>query len=186
MDSPALAWESVYCVRPYNPHKLEGRKNPAFDRDLDGRLLDFKDGQYYAIREETKVFRTALAALTLPPNVLLAIIPAHRSAATNADQPLALVAEGIAAKESRFRLRIDCLLRTASIPRLASGGERTIDMHLRSMVVTAAVEGATVVLLDDVVTTEHSVAAARQLLAGAGAAQVAAIALARTVRYSKR
>jgi hypothetical protein len=27
MESPALAWESVYCVRAYNPHKLDGVKN---------------------------------------------------------------------------------------------------------------------------------------------------------------
>lgn len=186
MESPTLAWESVYCLRPYNPHKLDGVKNPAFDRDLDGRLLGFKDGQYYAIRDETKVFRTALAELTFPQATVLAIIPSHRSATTNADQPLAQVAHRIAGNESRFRLRVDCLLRTASIPRLASGGERTIDMHLRSMVVTADVNKATIVLLDDVVTTEHSIAAARQLLTSAGAAQVAAIALARTVRYSKR
>lgn len=44
MEEPTTAWETVYCLRPYHPHRIHGARNPGFDRDLDGRLLDFKDG----------------------------------------------------------------------------------------------------------------------------------------------
>jgi predicted amidophosphoribosyltransferase len=45
------------------------------------------------------------------------------------------------------------------------------------------VKGATVVVLDDTVTTGNSLLAARQLLSEAGADRVAAVALGRTLKY---
>jgi predicted amidophosphoribosyltransferase len=49
---------------------------------------------------------------------------------------------------------------------------------------TLDLRGETVIVLDDIVTTGYSIEACRTLLRKAGAARVAAIALARTVKQS--
>jgi len=186
-ESPAVAWDAEYCLRPYNPYRLTEGKNPAFSRILDGRLLDFKEGQAYAIAAETDVFREGLKQLSLPSHVILVIVPGHEARVTNVGRPLGCVAQNLAAADQRYTASVDTLIRTQTIPKLASHGHRSLDHHLASMTVTGATAliGATVVVLDDVVTTGHSIAAARRLLLVAGAKRVAAVALGRTVKYSE-
>jgi hypothetical protein len=74
MEEPATECETVYCLRPYNPFKINGVRNPHFDRALDGRLLDFKDGQHYAVAAEAKLFRAALGVIDLPPLSIVAVV----------------------------------------------------------------------------------------------------------------
>ena len=56
-ESPAEAWVTVFCQRTYNPYQAYGRRNPAFrgGPGLEGRLLDFKEGNARAIESETAV-----------------------------------------------------------------------------------------------------------------------------------
>jgi predicted amidophosphoribosyltransferase len=126
-----------------------------------------------------------LEALKLPKSTILVIVPGHTAAASNAGRPVALVAEALAAaKGSTYEARIDALIRATSIVKLARGGERSVDGQLDSMTLTnpASFKDRTVVVLDDVVTTEGSIRAARTLLERAGA-KVAAIGIGRTVKY---
>ena len=55
-------------------------------------------------------------------------------------------------------------------------------MHLNSMELSEPdiISGETVVILDDIVTSGNSIAAARQLLEVAGASRIAAVAVGRT------
>jgi adenine/guanine phosphoribosyltransferase-like PRPP-binding protein len=99
-------------------------------------------------------------------------------------KPLAAVAEAIAAADNRFVAQVDTLIRTKTISKLAKGGERSVANHLDSIEVRkpASLKGKMVVVLDDTVTSEGSITAARALLQNANA-KVVAIGLARTVKY---
>ena len=182
-EDPATAWTSVYCLRDYNPYRLGGERNPSFVKACDGRLLDFKEGQDYAVKAETKEFATGLKALELPRGTILVIVPGHEARESNAGRPLARAAQALAA-DGLYEARVDTLIRAKTISKLAKGGDRSVQQQLATMSVTepAALEGRTVVVFDDTVTTEGSLTAAKALISDAGAA-VAAVGLARTVKY---
>jgi hypothetical protein len=182
-EQPETAWESVYCCRPYHACWILGLRNPAFEKSTDGRLLDFKDGQEHAITAETAVFSKSLSQLELQAGVLLAVIPGHRARDTNAGTPLARVVETLVKEDRRFVSSFETLIRFRDIHKLASGGDRSVAVHLGSIRVQepASVKGQTMVVLDDITTSGNSMDAARQLLASAGAIRIGGIALGRTV-----
>jgi hypothetical protein len=182
-EQPEAAWASVYCCRPYHACWIFGLRNPAFDKSTDGRLLDFKDGQEHAISAETIEFSKSLNQLELQANVLLAMIPGHKARDTNAGTPLARVVENLAKGDGRFVSSFETLIRFRDIDKLASGGDRGVAVHLNSIRVQQppSVKGQTMVVLDDITTTGHSMDAARQLLTLAGAIRIGGIALGRTV-----
>ena len=182
-EDPQTAWTDAYCLRDYNPYKFGGSLNPNFVKATDGRLLDFKDGQEHAVASETAEISKSLSQLSLEARVLLAVIPGHKARDTNAGTPLARVVENLAKGNSRFVSSFETLIRFKDIHKLASGGDRSLAVHLNSIRVQQppSVSGQTMVVLDDITTTGNSMDAARQLLASAGAIRIAGIALGRTV-----
>ncbi len=184
-EDPAAAWTTEYCLRPYNPYRVAGAQNPAFVHALDGRLLDFKDGVDLAVKLETRAFLRALEQLEFPFRTLLIVVPGHDVRASNEGAPLARAARALAAMEARCLACPDALVRATPASKRSVGGSRSIQANIDSMRIAepSAVRGATVIVLDDTVTTGNSIAAARQLLKQAGARRVGAIALARTVKY---
>jgi predicted amidophosphoribosyltransferase len=98
---------------------------------------------------------------------------------------LARAAHGLAALDRRSIPAVDMLIRVTTIPRRATGGERTTQSSRVSMRVQEFRNTCTdtIILLEDTVTTGTTIAAARQLLRQAGARRVGVVALARTVRY---
>jgi hypothetical protein len=184
-EDPTAAWTTEYCLRPYNPYRVGGAQNPAFVHALDGRLLDFKDGVDLAVKLETRAFLRALEQLEFPFRTLLVVVPGHDAKPSNEGAPLARVAHALAAIEARCLACPDALVRATPALKRAIGGSRSIQANVDSMRVTgpASVRGATIIILDDTVTTGNSIAAVRQLLVEAGARRVGAIALARTVKY---
>ena len=114
-------------------------------------------------------------------DAVLVIIPGHETAASNDGTPLACAAATIASAAG-FTAASDSLIRTTSIEKLAKGGNRSIEVHLNSMELSEPdiISGETVVILDDIVTSGNSIAAARQLLEVAGARRIAAVAVGRT------
>jgi predicted amidophosphoribosyltransferase len=183
-EDPATAWTGVYCLRPYNPWKFGGQQNPAFEKATDGRLLDLKFGYDKGVAAAVEDFAVGLDKLKLPPGTILAIVPGHKSTDSNQGSPLARVAHALADADRRIVAQVDTLIRFKNIDKLAKGGDRSVQQHLNSMRVNiqARLNGATVLLLDDTVTTGHSIEAARALISHAGAA-VAAVGLGRTVKY---
>jgi predicted amidophosphoribosyltransferase len=181
-DSPEDAWTSVWCLRPYHSYRIYGVElNPEFVKATDGRLLDFKEGKGWAVAAEIKEMQTALKSLEMSEPILVALVPGHEAKTTNAGCPLARVALALAASDKRLTADIDLIIRHTTIPKLATGGNRGIQVHLDSMRVTRRVPGATVIVLDDVVTTGNSMAASRQLLGEKAAKHVAGISLCQTV-----
>jgi predicted amidophosphoribosyltransferase len=83
--------------------------------------------------------------------------------------------------------RIDatsCLQRIKKISKLSEGGDRSIEVHLKSIKVVddKLIAKRHILLLDDVTTTGNSFYACKQLLLNAGASDVTCIALGKTKR----
>lgn len=182
-DDPGIAWESLYCLRPYNSYKLMGTRNPAFSTD-DGRLLDFKEGQQPAIDREASNIAAILAQLDLPPRMLVTVVPGHEAKPSNRETPLGKLAEKLAAGHKTLIARADTLIRHKTVSKLAAGGDRSVETHLHSIEIKQGlgVRGECVLVLDDIATTGHSMEAVRLLLKRAGANRIAGIAIGRTVK----
>jgi hypothetical protein len=184
-EDPQTAWTGVYCLRDYNPYKFGGSRSTSFVKATDGRLLDFKEGRDHAIRAETDELRRGLEELNLPRGTVLVVVPGHEARDSNEGRPLALAAHALALADDRYAACVDALVRCRTIPKLATGGVRSVHQQRQSMSVRnpSSLKGATVLVLDDTVTTGNSLTAARQLLREAGAGRVAAVGLGRTVKY---
>lgn len=78
-----------------------------------------------------------------------------------------------------------CLVRHTTIPKLAHGGNRSVEVHLDSINVVNIhlIRDREVLLLDDITTTGNSFKACRDLIEKNGAALVRCLALAETVSY---
>jgi predicted amidophosphoribosyltransferase len=163
-----------------------GQRNPAFRRATDGRLLDFKDNIDDGITNAVADFSEVLAQLELPEGTILVVVPGHEARQSNAGRPLARAAERLADLDNaRYIASVDSLIRMRTVSKLATGGDRDVEIQLESMMVREPprLARATVVILDDTVAKGGTTQAARQLVQNAGAARVAVVALGRTVKY---
>ena len=170
--------DKVAHLGKYHPYRIwdsggEKVKNPNFDA-YSGFMLDIKENKTGVVER----FRDYLEKL-LAPDIAIAVVPSHDPAKTTSG--IRTLAAKIAAND-----RIDattCLVRTKLIEKLATGGNRSAQVHLDSIEVRNdhLFNGRHVLLLDDIMTTGNSLAACRQLLQGAGAASVQQMALAKTV-----
>jgi predicted amidophosphoribosyltransferase len=171
----------------YHAYRLiSGALNPAFRKDSEGRLLDLKAGNAVAIAAEANEMLTVLREVRLPRGSVLAIVPGHLACDTNAGSPMSRLVECLARQDPRLRSSVDTLVRYRDVEKMATGGDRSVRAQVESMRIreSSLVVGATVVVLDDIVSSGHSMAAARELLMRAGAARVACVAIARTVRVA--
>ena len=177
VEDPENAWTADFCLRPYNPYKFGGSKNPSFN-PADGRLLELKDNTDSGVEAAAEDFSQGLEKLGLPKRTILMVVPGHEGKNSNKGGALARVAEVLANTDTRYVASVDSLIRTKTVPKKAGGGDRDFQTEIESMTVTNAddLKGATVVVLDDTVTTGTSLAAARHLLNQAGAKRVAAVA----------
>lgn len=120
-----------------------------------------------------------------PRRVLVAMIPGHRASGSNRDTVLSQLVEALVARDARLVASVDTLVRHREVEKLAVGGSRSVRVHVESMRVhePPVVAGEAVLVVDDVVSTGHSMAAARDLLGRAGAARVACVAIGRTAKF---
>lgn len=156
--------------RPWSEHKRYGGDSSNYP-EFSGRMLDLKKGHAVAVEFFRKVVEPSLG-----DNFAIAIVPSHDP--TSTESGLKTLVQQLAGVRGRVDAS-SCLVRTAKIDKLAKGGDRSIDVHMSSIVVRNAnlIKGAAVLLLDDVKTSGHSLMACRRLLldAGAGAVQCAAL-----------
>ena len=182
---PEAAWTGIYCLRDYNPFWFQGIRNPAFRTATDGRLLDLKENKDHGVANAARDFAEGLRPLGLSDGAILAVVPSQIAGASNGGSPLARVAVLLASQDDRCIPMVDCLLRTATVPKKTHGGARDVVVDLRSIAVTdpSALRDKIVVILDDVSTSGGTLYAARRLVERADARKVAAVAVGRTVRY---
>jgi pyrimidine operon attenuation protein/uracil phosphoribosyltransferase len=111
-----------------------------------------------------------------PDNVEFVVIPS--STKDNLQHGISKLTERLS-RETVIPFSATTLERTETIIK----GSKDVATHLRSLRVTKAFTGKTIILLDDVTTTKTSFRAAHQKLTEAGAGQIYFLALGQTVRY---
>jgi hypoxanthine phosphoribosyltransferase len=114
----------------------------------------------------------------------LAVVPSHYSGIDTSGIKL------LSKEISRSMKLVDarsCLIRHENIERLSTGGDRSIETHLKSIQVAnkELIEGKNVLLLDDISTTGNSLKACKQLLTLAGVKAVKSFVLGKTTRLGE-
>ncbi len=183
--APLDEWDlytSYTYIRDYHPWR--GGQNPAFTRPNDGLVLDLKDGTENGIKRAADDFEKALGVFDPTTPTVLVIVPGHVAVASNVGRPMAQVVDLLVTRgRGRYIGGVDTLVRHTTIPKLATGGDRKVSVHVNSIAVqsTPDILENIVIVLDDVVTSGGSLLASRELLTRADAILVGALALGRTV-----
>jgi hypothetical protein len=169
--------KEVFHLHDYHPYRMPDKsRNPEFG-DTDGLILDAKDGESPAIAH----FAKAIDGLARG-KIVVAVVPGHDPAKTGGG--IAMIAQKVATLNQRTD-GTSLLVRHKKIDKLATGGDRSLEVHLNSIRVVdkrKILDGARVLLIDDVATSENSLRACKQLLRNAGARQVQMLVLGKTVR----
>jgi len=175
--------DNLYTLGNYYPVS-----DPQFKKDdFSKRLLAIKyrqdidpDPQPWKQRNKTRALRRLFQQIDplLSSDIAIAVVPSHDPAAGISG--INQLTQALA-RQSRIDATV-CLVRFRKIPKLATGGSRSVARHMRSIRVEhpEIIQGREVLLLDDVTTSGNSLVACRQLLLDAGAARVKYMALGRT------
>lgn len=169
----AMNREDIVVLGVYYP--WQGGLNPDFD-EHSMRILSLKARQKQAIASYHDIIEPLLGE-----GFSIAVVPPRRAARKGSgigDVARRLAGNGRADATS-------CLVRHTTIPKLACGGDRRVEVHLGSIGVAGVhlVRNREVLLLDDITSTGNSFKACRILLEQNGAVLVKCLALARTVSY---
>lgn len=171
---------NLYTLGEYYPVT-----DPQFKEDeFSKRLLAIKyrhdgdpDPQPWKQRNKTRALRRLFQQIDplLSKDFAIAVVPSHDPAAGISG--IHQLAQALA-RQSRIDATA-CLVRFRNIPKLATGGTRSVAQHMSSIRVEhpEIIQGREVLLLDDVTTSGNSLVACRLLLLKAGAARVKYMAL---------
>lgn len=178
--------ENTYYLYEYHKYWLipKVEKNPKADR-LTKLILDLKNPACSNHTNAVQIFGKKLSKeledfITKDEPIYIAIVPSHTE--NNISKGLISIVRHIK-QVYNIASSKNPLVRTYTIEKLASGGGRSIDIHLDSIAVIdgAIPSDAKVLLLDDVTTTGNSLNACKKLLYDHGAGLVIVIALAQTI-----
>lgn len=138
------------------------------------KILDLKDGKKSAVN-----YFYSLLDEEICYGVAICVVPSHSP--HSSDSGMMQLARKLAAHD-RIDMT-DYLIRTKEIEKLATGGNRDIDVHLNSIEVNSevSVAGEVILVVDDVTTSGNSLYACRDILLKNGAGRVALLALGQTV-----
>jgi predicted amidophosphoribosyltransferase len=171
-----LQGQDIIVLGPYRPwgyHKEMGGSGNDYP-EHSGKILDLKQARPQGINYFFQFLSKAIKKAEV-----LVVVPGHDPAkpASALHQLATELAKHCGCADGG-----KTLVRQSKIQKLSSGGDRSIEVHLNSVVVTdpAIVAGKSVLLLDDVMTTGHSLLACRKLLMQAGAVKVQCVAMGRT------
>ena len=173
LEKPA---ETIYFTK-YKPYRVCGAKNPDFDRNS-GLILDLKEGKEFAINWAFNMINPYLGK-----SFAITVVPSHDS--LKMESPIKTLARRLVQAEPSRIDATGCLVRHTTIPKLAYGGDRSIDTHLKSIKVInpQIIQGIPVLVIDDVRTTGNSLSACVQLVKNFGAYIVKALAVSQTEGY---
>lgn len=150
---------------PWSAHKEMGGDGSNYP-EHSGRILDLKDGKDGAATHFAEMIEPELA-----DNIVIATVPSHDPQKVGGG--LKTLAATLAKSGGRVDAS-DCLVRDKKIDKLAHGGDRSKDVHLKSISVAKPdlIKGKDVLLLDDVTKTGNSLTACKEKLLKAGARSV--------------
>ncbi len=158
---------STFYVEGYFPEK-------RYDHSFSQEILKVKDNEESAIF----YFLEQLAGIEWG-DVRFCYVPS--SDKNKVDTGIRRIVQRFSSKENDAT---ECLIRTESKEKSSLGGERSIEVHLNTMLVQdeEKIIGQHIVLFDDIVTSGSSLIACEQLLVSAGALHVTKLALGKTKR----
>ena len=160
-------------------HPYSGGNNEAFDH-TSKMILAFKQGKPHAVSYWANVLKDRIYRITQEPFYIATVPSSTQGKAHPGFQKLVpMLGHSFKILNSRSNL----LQRDATINKLASGGNRAVEVHIASLSVPFTCDDyKPVILLDDVTTTGNSMRAAISKLERAGYSVIAAIALGKTTR----
>jgi len=181
---------TLVVYHSYRIYDDEGNRvlNPLFD-DNSRMLLNLKDETDYkhrqAIAECTDLVHRALKGLPYSlTNVQLHLVVIPSSRKDQWSSGLCAVVNRLCRLDRRFVDAARALRRTKTIAKLATGGDRSLAVHLDSIDISETyrhtIRSKTIVLLDDITTTGNSLHAGALILQQAGAAITHPVAIGRT------
>jgi hypothetical protein len=158
---------------PWGQHKAmggHGSNYPTFS----GRILDLKDKKEGGI-----IYFFNIVEPLIRKDITLVTVPSHDP--QKAINGIRELAQRICLDDPRIDAT-EVLVRQKPVGKLAHGGDRSEDNHLKSIIVKSQqlIRGRRVLLLDDVVSTGNSLRACKQMLLSAGARAVHCAALGKT------
>ena len=159
---------------PWNVHVANGGDRGNYPPHS-GRILDLKEEKQSAVRHFADMLRPEF-----PDNISIVTVPSHNPAKPG--KGLQMLAAALASKGKRIEDASCCLVRSMKIDKLAHGGDRSKEVHLKSITVDnrKLIRGRDVLLLDDVTKTGNSLAACKELLIKAGARSVLCATIGKT------
>lgn len=148
-------------------------KNPLFDV-FSGKILDLKEGKSAAIRYFYNLLNEEICK-----DVTICVVPS--SDADKKITGMTMLGEMLADNERKNKVYY--LNRSKSIDKLAMGGCRDKEVHLRSIEVLEDMDitGDIVLLMDDVTTTGNSLYVCKEILINHGAERVEMFALGKAI-----
>lgn len=148
-------------------------KNPLFDV-FSRKILDLKEGKQSAVRYFYNLLNDEIC-----DGVTICVVPSSDS--NKIESGIGMLGDMLA---SNGRInKVYYLRRTKSIDKLALGGNRSKDVHMKTITTLDDVEitGDIILLMDDVTTTGNSLYACKEILMAKGARSVKMFALGKAV-----
>lgn len=148
-------------------------KNPYFDV-FSGKILDLKQGKLSAVKYFYNLLNDEIC-----DDVTICVVPS--SDASKTESGIGMLGNMLAANNRRNKVYY--LRRNHSIDKLALGGNRSKEVHMKTISTMEDVDitGDIVLLMDDVTTTGNSLYACREILLERGAKCVKMFALGKAV-----
>ena len=169
----------------YDYHPWDGGNNPNIDK-ITNTILNLKTNkrekasfQEGAIKFFSKVIVSQLSHLVCDSPKSFCIVPSHEQGQLS--YGLMKVMSNIS-EEFDFSNTDNLLVRTATVEKSATGGDRSIQHHLDSLAAInhEFIEGKVIYLFDDISSTGNSMHACKEILLSAGALRVAMISFGQT------
>lgn len=175
-DELSMQGEILHCGYYHRYRNPDGSLNPEFHSDkVSGYILDVKEKKMRGMSYFYEQLRDEICE-----GVSICVVPSHTAGSIN-DSGLADIARWLA-QEGRID-RVDYLLRTQTVSKLATGGSRELSVHLNSISVNPdmQIKGEVILLVDDVTTSGNSLLACQQILLENGAIRVGLLALGKSI-----
>ncbi|WP_026659597.1 phosphoribosyltransferase [Butyrivibrio sp. AC2005] len=169
----------IYSLSTYHKYWIDKEneiQNPNFD-DFSRQILALKGKDPEAIEYFFEILNEEF-----PEKIAICAVPSSTPGKT--DTGITNLAKKLTSEKNRID-RVNFLIRTQEIPKLAYGGNRDQTVHYQSIDTEKeiSVKGMTIFLLDDVTTTGNSLIVCKEKLLRRGAATVIMVALGQTDDY---